>query len=58
MDARAVFFFRSRSDEFNIAPTIEDSLDLMKKTICHSALLDLLHIYGKHDVELMMEIRS
>src|SRR5258708_7611410 len=41
---------------FNVAPAIEDSLDFMNETICHLAPLDLLHIYGKHDVELMAEI--
>jgi hypothetical protein len=55
LDAKAVFF-RSRSNEFNVAPAVEDSLGFMNETICHLAPLDLLHVYGKHDVELMAEI--
>jgi Integrase core domain len=41
---------------FNVAPQPEDILGFMNETICHLALLGLLHVYGKHDVELMAEI--
>jgi hypothetical protein len=27
----------------------------MNETICHLVSLDLLHVYGKHDVEVMAE---
>jgi hypothetical protein len=39
-----------------VAPEIEEHLDFMNMTICHLATLDPLHVYVKHDAELMAEI--
>jgi hypothetical protein len=55
LDVRAVFF-RSRSNEFNVAPAIEDSLDFMNETICHLAPLIHYMFMSSMDVELMAKI--
>ena len=44
------------SNEFNVAPQREELLAFINETICHLAPVELLHIYAKHDVELMAEI--
>jgi hypothetical protein len=49
-----VVFFGSKSNEFNVAR--EDILDLLNIDNMSLGTLDPLHIYVRHNVELMAEI--
>ena len=41
------------ADELNATRKRNGILAFINETICHLIPVDLLHIYGKHDVELM-----